>query len=239
MTNQRPPITDTVKAAKMAVAALCLAWLTGCMSSAPNTPEQISEPALNYPITADSRLVTQPILFAPGQTAIEPRDLQSLNAFLKHFFKSGGNVVEIRQLAGADDAKAQARLDTLRRHMLYLGVRPHEIVYHRIDGQDAGSGPIILSFESYSARNIECTQRNANSSHNPTNERHPDWGCALRSNIAAMIANPSDLKTPRPEQPASSARRSRVQQNYGVGAPTEAVRGAGEAVGSIRDLGGS
>lgn len=220
---------------RIAATVLCLAWLAAC---APNTPEAIMDTDTKYPFLVDSRMVTQPVIFVPGQTAISKVDIKSLNVFVHHFFKSGGHKLDIRISSADDDAQGKARLETLRRHILRLGVRPGEITLHRIDGVIDRGGPMILSFESYSVRPIECTQRNVGTSPNPSNTKHPDHGCSLRAGIAAMIANPADLQSPRPEGPAFGARRGRVLRNYGEGQPTEGARGDNESSGSIRDLGG-
>src|SRR6202163_1993501 len=47
-----------------------------------------------------------------------------------------------------------------------------------------------------------------------------NFGCANQRNMAAMIANPSDLVQPRPETPAYTARRNAGFEKYRKGDPT-------------------
>ena len=53
-------------------------------------------------------------------------------------------------------------------------------------------------------------------------ENRPYWnfGCASQRNLAAMVANPSDLVQPRPEGPAYNARRTTVLDKYRKGEST-------------------
>ena len=88
------------------------------------------------------------------------------------------------------------------------------------------------------ARTFNCDQRNMPTAANPSNMQHPDFGCSLRTGIAAMVSNPADLERPRTRQPSDGTRRARVIHNYRAGQPTESTRGANEQSNSIRELGG-
>lgn len=221
--------------AKLAASFLCLTYLAGCL---PNTLEAGLTPADLYPFKADSRLVTQPIVFAAGKTTLENDEKNSLNAFVKHYFERGGGMLEIRQTTAGGNKRAEARPQALRRHILRQGVRPSELSLRRVAGADDAGGPIIVSFASFTLRTVPCTQRNRPTANNPTNKRHPDFGCTLRNGLASIIANPADLEAPQPELPGDGRRRARVHRNYSAGEPTEANRGRNEATGSIRNLGG-
>jgi pilus assembly protein CpaD len=66
----------------------------------------------------------------------------------------------------------------------------------------------------------------------------PYWnfGCATQRNLAAMVANPSDLVQPRGETPAYSARRSVALEKYRKGeSPSGKYDGYDE--GNISNLG--
>jgi pilus assembly protein CpaD len=52
------------------------------------------------------------------------------------------------------------------------------------------------------------------------NKQYYNFGCANQRNMAAMIANPSDLVQPRPETPAYTARRTAGFEKYRKGDPT-------------------
>jgi pilus assembly protein CpaD len=52
------------------------------------------------------------------------------------------------------------------------------------------------------------------------NKQYYNFGCATQRNLAAMVANPSDLVQPRSETPADTARRSEGFAKYRAGNPT-------------------
>ena len=52
------------------------------------------------------------------------------------------------------------------------------------------------------------------------NKSYYNFGCAYQRNMAAMVANPSDLVQPRPETPSYTARRTEGFDKYRKGAPT-------------------
>lgn len=71
-------------------------------------------------------------------------------------------------------------------------------------------------------------------------ENQPNWnfGCATQRNLAAEVAQPSDLVQPRAETPPYAARRANVMKNYETGTPTAStVKNATPPVGAITDLG--
>jgi pilus assembly protein CpaD len=55
------------------------------------------------------------------------------------------------------------------------------------------------------------------------NKQYYNFGCANQRNMAAMIANPSDLVQPRPETPAYTARRTAGFERYRKGETTTAT----------------
>ena len=55
------------------------------------------------------------------------------------------------------------------------------------------------------------------------NKQYYNFGCANQRNMAAMIANPSDLVQPRPETPAYTARRTAGFEKYRKGDSTTAT----------------
>ena len=219
---------------KFTAAAICLGWLSGC---APNTPDAASNPMTRYPFAVDRKLVTQPVIFPSDAVTLDEAEKTRVIAFLTHFLQSGGGVLEIRLTAAADDQRADARLRALQMYVLKKGARPDEIRLRKVAGAKTDNGPVILSFEQFAARSFKCTRRNWPTAANPTNRQHPDFGCSLRANVAAMVSNPADMARPRASQPGDATRRGPVIQNYRLGQPTEAARGEKESSDSIRELG--
>ena len=64
------------------------------------------------------------------------------------------------------------------------------------------------------------------------NSALPSFGCAVSYNLAAQIADPSDLVGAQKLDPADTARRAIVLSKYRNGEPTTATRSA-ESSGAI------
>jgi pilus assembly protein CpaD len=69
-----------------------------------------------------------------------------------------------------------------------------------------------------------------------TNRPYYNLGCAYQRNMAAMVADPSDLIQPRPESPGFATRRSTVLDKYGKSQPT-AVQYPDADKGKLSDVG--
>lgn len=69
-----------------------------------------------------------------------------------------------------------------------------------------------------------------------TNRPYYNLGCAYQRNMAAMVANPSDLIQPRPETPTFATRRTTVLDKYGKGQSTATEIPDGDK-GKLSDVG--
>ncbi|MDE0816834.1 MAG: CpaD family pilus assembly lipoprotein [Pirellulaceae bacterium] len=218
------------------IGTLCLFLLSGCM---PNLPNPQLNTATRYPFIVESELVTQQVMFHAGQVTLDQGERDRVGSFLTEFLRGGGGILEIKLVGTLNDAEGEARLQALRQYIVDHGTQSHEIRVSRIPGGNGGGDPIILSYTKYTVEPIQCDRRNAPTANNPTNFPHPDLGCSMRANIAAMVVNPADLERPQAEQPSDATRRGRVIKNYRAGEATEATRGEGESASSIRALGQS
>jgi pilus assembly protein CpaD len=68
------------------------------------------------------------------------------------------------------------------------------------------------------------------------NRPYSNLGCAHQRNLAAMVANPSDLVQPRPESPSFTTRRTTVLGKYSKGEST-ATQNPEADKGKISDIG--
>jgi pilus assembly protein CpaD len=68
------------------------------------------------------------------------------------------------------------------------------------------------------------------------NRPYSNLGCAHQRNLAAMVANPSDLVQPRPESPSFTTRRTTVLGKYSRGESTATVYPDADK-GKISDIG--
>jgi pilus assembly protein CpaD len=92
------------------------------------------------------------------------------------------------------------------------GVPAGAIAFSQYGG---GKGaPVVASFSRTVAQTAECGDWTANVARTEDNLPMPNFGCAHQQNIAAVIANPNDVVTPRAETPPDAARRQQVMTDY-------------------------
>lgn len=77
-----------------------------------------------------------------------------------------------------------------------------------------GHGPVIVSYSRHFASTNECGDWSENLTQTGDNTLPPNFGCAGQHNLAALVANPKDLVTPRTSTPSDAARRSQVFTDY-------------------------
>ena len=104
------------------------------------------------------------------------------------------------------------------------------------DNADTGDD-VRLSYIRYQAHAEACGDWSVNLASTSANQRSPNFGCATQHNLAAMVADPRDLVSPKPLDPNDAQRRLTVLEKYRKGETTVATKAA-EQSGSISQVGG-
>ncbi|MBI1398599.1 CpaD family pilus assembly lipoprotein [Hyphomonas sp.] len=109
------------------------------------------------------------------------------------------------------------------------------IEFDEISGTTHGAGsrssqPLILAFQVYDAVPPACASRaSIDFSDVSSNNSLPTLGCSVRTNLAAMIADPADLLGDRPLDSTDMARREVILEKFRKGEATTAERSAQES----------
>jgi pilus assembly protein CpaD len=83
------------------------------------------------------------------------------------------------------------------------------------------SEPLILAYQRYEAIAPNCLLKSqVDFSNSRSNNHLPTLGCAVRTNLAAMIADPADLLGQNALDPADTPRRMDILEKFRTGAPT-------------------
>lgn len=99
---------------------------------------------------------------------------------------------------------------------------------HRDPSPEAATAPVRVGFATLVAVLPDCSTQWGELTHTRENKPAAGFGCAVSSNMAAMIANPRDLVQPRAGAPADGDRRADVIDKYRKGQPTGAQRSPDE-----------
>lgn len=136
-----------------------------------------------------------------------------------------GAVIISRPSNGPDDIAAMRAAADARAVLLAEGVGVREIVEGPYDATGARSAPLVLSYRTWEAVVANCPDiSHYQLASTATNSSSRSLGCAVSSNLAAMIANPGELVAAAEQSPADSNRRLIVLSKYRNGEPTTAER---------------
>jgi len=98
---------------------------------------------------------------------------------------------------------------------------------------DTAPQPMILAYQAYDAIAPECASKaSIDFSDVASNNTLPTLGCSVRTNLAAMIADPADLLGSRELGASDNARRDVILEKFRLGESTASVR-SGQESGAI------
>lgn len=208
---------------KIALAALPLLALAGCMQ----TEEQIGwSNRMNTQIVAEEITAELKIDTVVSGEKLGGMERETVKTFAASYQQEGhGSLIISRPSNGPDDISAMRAAADARAVMLAEGIDAGRIAEGTYDGTGARSAPLIISYRTYNAVVPNCPDMSHwDFSDTYTNSALPSLGCAVAVNLAAMIANPSDLVGKQSMDPSDAARRSVVLTKYRAGDKTSSER---------------
>lgn len=212
-------------------AALLAAALGACADMGQNGPLQATTVSQRHPITVDTQSATLLIAVHPDAPGLSDEDLARIDAFADHYKARGHGALDLAMPTGAPNREAASHAIAEAETRLYwrgLGPDKVRLSQYRASGA-AHDAPLILSFTQYVATPSPCGNWSEDYAFNPRNTATPNFGCATRNNLAAMVADPKDLVEPRDLDPADAQRRGQVLERYRMGETTQTERADSES----------
>ncbi|MDI7862818.1 CpaD family pilus assembly protein [Rhizobiaceae bacterium n13] len=170
-----------------------------------------------HPITLTEVEHTLDVPIASGDRTLTIGMRDSINGFIGDYKERSSGVITIQTPRGSVNAGAASAARRQIRHlMLASGVPSPKIIESSYGASPAGdAAPIRLSFVATTAVTNPCGQWPEDLGINDyQNKNYYNFGCATQNNIAAQIANPMDLVTPRAISPIDAQQRSAVINTY-------------------------
>ncbi len=176
----------------------------------------------------DDYRTRHPIMLAEGQSSIDipvaSGDVRltigmkdTVRGFGQNFLSSAAGTMQIQVPYGSYNAGAAQNLaGEIRRALVSQGVKPQRILMTSYGASPNGdAAPIRLSFVSTKAMTSACGEWPSDLSDDTfANKNWYNFGCASQNNLAAQIANPTDLIAPRGMTPIDAAQRAKVISDY-------------------------
>lgn len=200
----------------------------------PETPASLETVQDRYPLTVETVLTAIELSGRDGSERLTATEIRRVDAIVTAFTaESRGQLVIAVPIAAATDARILGRAKQIADHAKRRGLTASRILL-RVDTNDQrADGPVVISFETLVINVPECGDWSEESSHDPMNTDHANFGCAVQRNIGLMIANPADLISPQTVGLSDTTRSNNVIQRYRAGSVTGATRGTTERATSI------
>ncbi|WP_162173796.1 CpaD family pilus assembly protein [Hyphomonas johnsonii] len=218
----------------LAAAGLGIASLTGCASTASTKlpPVYLQGTVLdNHQIGVSKRTEFLEIAISPVASEITLKDRQQIADFVTLYRKRGhGPLIMSLPESSANPQLAVSAVATAREIAWQNGVE-----YDEIAGSSHGEGstvsePLLMAFQVYDAVAPDCKPLSEyDYSDVSSNNESPELGCAVRTNLAAMIADPADLLGQRKLDAADGPRRAVILEKFRNGEATASTRGRDES----------
>ena len=145
-----------------------------------------------------------------------------ISGFMSEYRARSSGILTILYPSGSvNAAAAQGMRRQFRQLALQTGIpsgRIHEATYQA--SPDGGLAPVRLTYNAVKATTHPCGEWPSDILHTTDNTNWENFGCATQSNLAAQIANPTDLVAPRGMTPIDAKRRTTVIGLYRDGKST-------------------
>lgn len=174
-----------------------------------------------HPITLSEAEHTLDIPIASGDTRLTIGVADAIRGFAASYGTSSSGSIVIMTPSGSTNSMASANARKQIRAVLTSAGVPARRIAETSYSASGTSAPIRLSYIAMTAMTHPCGNWPEDLSNNTfANKNWQNFGCAAQSNMAAQIANPMDLVTPRGMSPIDAERRSNVIGLYREGATT-------------------
>ncbi|NLR98555.1 CpaD family pilus assembly lipoprotein [Rhizobium sp. P38BS-XIX] len=218
--NGRPRFSTLTMIAPVLI--LTAAAISGCAAS----QDRMTTSAINddyrqrHPIVLMNKEhnIDIPVAASDRRLTIGMRD--TVRGFVQDYRAHASGTIEILAPRGSvNSAAASALRQQIRRELVANGIRSGVIAESSYAAGDYGdAAPIRLRFAATTATTNTCGQWPEDLSDNAfDNQNYYNFGCASQSNLAAQVANPTDLVAPRAVSPIDTDQRAKVINDYRTG----------------------
>jgi pilus assembly protein CpaD len=156
---------------------------------------------------------------------LSPNQIAALDIFIDHWTGVQGGDILLKSPSNGGDPQAAYRTTVdARDYLLAHGMSANGVKIVGYDAAGDHQAPVVVGYAAYVAKGPQCGQDWENLTATKDNREYNNFGCAVTANIAAEIANPADLLSPRHMDPSDAARRQTVLDHYRKGESTSTVK---------------
>lgn len=237
---------STARAVSLATVSALALLVAGCSGNHPMAGDQdtlqlghvVPDYKQRHPILITEAPVFLEVNAPNGTSGLNAGQKSDVVGFVAEYAKAGSGPLVIAAPSGSrNEASAMHVANAVKRAAISQGIHPSAIAVEPYSAQGHYSAPIKVTFSQTVAQGPECGKWTDNLGETKRNVNYGNFGCAMQANIAAMVANPSDLLGQRALGPRSGARRDVQFEKFVKGEPTGAERSEDEKQGNISEVG--
>jgi len=182
------------------------------------------------PLTPTSRYALQVepgldrIALAVHEAGLSANQQAALDQLVARYGAAGAPALVIEAPGGGDEVAVRTAWD-VRAAAQAAGVPAERIQVVSYAAPDPRA-PVLVGYETLQASVPRCGTAWGSLGRTGDNMSASNFGCAVTANLAAQIADPRDIVSPRPMTPTDAGRRSVVYQTYRAGEQTSAPQEA-------------
>lgn len=213
---------------RAAFAVACAILVCACntdkqITGAPDVP---TDYRLRHPITITEKPQTLQLFIGANRGSLTPAQRAELLAFAQAWKNdaTGGVVIDL-PVGGSNERSSAGALREIESILAATGVPPQSMAVRNYRVSERTLATVRVSYPRITAQAGPCgmwPEDIGPSMNRDYFENQPPWnfGCATQRNLAAMVADPSDLVQPRAESPSYTMRRTTVLEKYRLGSGT-------------------
>jgi pilus assembly protein CpaD len=191
--------------------------LASCGNSQLTTGSIPDDYRTRHPIMLAEGQSTMDIPVSSGDTRLTTAMKDNVKGFAQRFMATPAGVIQVQVPYGSYNAgAAQHMAGDVRRALAAEGIKPQRILMTSYSASPNGdAAPIRLSFVATKAMTSACGEWPEDLSNDTLDNRNwYNFGCASQNNLAAQVANPTDLVAPRGMTPIDATQRANVISTY-------------------------
>lgn len=219
---------------RIALFSVSLVALGACAS---NTPTHVP---LSYfegttldrnAVTATATTEYLEVNLNPADSQLRQTEIRKLKGFLAHYHQRGHGPLIMSVPESSENPQLAIEAVVEARQMAWeAGIEYSQIAGSAYDASNRANAPLIVAFKAYEAQAPKCPSLGeVDFSNAVSNSDLPTLGCSVRTNLAAMIADPADIYGQRDLEEGDIGRREKHFELWREGAATAAERGDSES----------
>ncbi len=180
----------------------------------------------NHPIMISEKEQVLDLPVGRSDRSATKAQIATLEGFLSSYDRQAAPVVTFLSPSGSVNAYAAGQVarqlaDVARKN----GVPAGRVIMSTYNaGAVDVAAPVRVSFVGVKAHTDKCGRWPDDIAGDQRNKHYANFGCAYQSNLAAQIANPTDLLGPRKQSPIDAERRGTVLGDWREGGAEEGFR---------------